>query len=586
MVATERRSRAWRLRRSSAPGGRGLGRTAVVAATVAALVIGVGGSLAVVTAAPRPAAAAPTAATCSFATAGSAPFARTLCWFDLSGYNAAVAGSAAGQSMTVALPGGYAISFTLKVTGGAAAPNAFPTFSGAYLGNKAYTGVAGKPALYQTGSGTTTTASLSAISVVDANGNPVTGYSFVGADAEATDSGESITWTSDQPLSLISTIGNACVNGTMLTGLGTTTVKCSSNVSSTKTGTAILAAEHPSILSQTMVGAGKQAVAFGVLVSTVQLTKTVASRINPTDAFAVNVSSSTGSVLGSANTGTTGTATTGQLTVLTGAGGEDYTLAESATSGLLSDYRQAWSCTRNGVIDPSLPSGAAGPSATVTLGIGDFVNCIITNAALPASFSLLKQAGTPTDVNRDGITDGGDTIAYTFIVTNTGALTMGNIAVTDTKVGLVKCPQPTLAPGNSETCTANSLYTVTAADDTAGAVVNTATATGTDTQGTAGAPSDPSTAVVPTLVVPAGATATAASATGSVATSASTTTLAPNGLGQIATDLGRWTRNSELGAWALVAGMGLAVGGAALLKVRRRRRPAGAAGEKESHRAS
>ena len=134
--------------------------------------------------------------------------------------------------------------------------------------------------------------------MVDAKGNPVTGYSFVGADAEATDTGESITWTSDQPLSLISTIGNACINGTVLTGVGTTTVKCSSTVSSTKTGTAILAAEHPLVLSQNMVGAGKQAVAFGVLVSTVQLTKTVASRINPTDAFAVSVSSSTGSVLG------------------------------------------------------------------------------------------------------------------------------------------------------------------------------------------------------------------------------------------------------------------------------------------------
>ena len=63
-------------------------------------------------------------------------------------------------------------------------------------------------------------------------------------------------------------------------------------------------------------------------------------------------------------------------------------------------------------------------------------------------------------------------------MTNTGALTMSNIAVTDPKAGPVTCPQPTLAPADSETCTADSLYTVTAADVTAGAVVNTATASG------------------------------------------------------------------------------------------------------------
>jgi uncharacterized repeat protein (TIGR01451 family) len=484
--------------RMAASAGRHSGRVFVAATTVAALILGLAGTLAVVTAAPAPATAAPTAASCSFANAGSGTFARTLCWFDLSGYNAAAAGSAAGQSMTVGLPGGYTISFTLKVTGGAAAPFAFPTFSGAYLGNKAYTGVAGKPALYQTGSGTTTTAALSAISVVDSKGNPVTGYSFVGADAEATDAGESITWTSDQPLSLISAVGNACNSGAGLTGAGTTTVKCSSTVSSTKTGTAILAAEHPSTLSQTMVGAGKQAVAFGVLVSTVQLTKSVTSRINPTDAFGVSVSSSTGSVLGSANTGTTSTATTGQLTVLTGAAGEDYTLADSATSGLLSDYTQSWSCTRNGAADPALPSGAAGPSATVTLAIGDFVSCTITNKALPVSLSLLKQAGAPNDVNQDGITDAGDTISYTFVVTNTGALPVSNITVTDSKVGAVTCPNPTLAPGDSETCTAVNPYTVTAADVTAGAVNNTATASGVPPGGTSPVKSPPSSTSTPT----------------------------------------------------------------------------------------
>ena len=333
--------------------------------------------------------------------------------------------------------------------------------------------------------------------MVDAQGNPVTGYSFVGADAESTDASESITWTSDQVLNLISNIGNACNSGALLTGVGTTTVKCSAAVSSTEAGTAMLAA-NPSTFTQVMVGQGLQAVAFGVLVSTVQLDKTVASRINPSDAFALSVSSSTGSVVGSANTGTANTATTGQLTVLSGASGENYCLSEAATSRLLSNSNSSWSCTRNGATDPSLPSGATGASASVTLSIGDFVNCTITNTAKAASLSLLKRAAAPVDVTHDGITDAGDTIAYTFVVTNTGALTMSNIAVTDPKLGPVTCPRPTLLPGDSETCTGASVYTVTAADVSAGSVVNTATASGSPPGASTPVRSAPSSVSTPT----------------------------------------------------------------------------------------
>ena len=119
---------------------------------------------------PVTASAAPvTSASCSFATPGTGTYASTLCWFDLSNYNATTAAVAPGQSMSVALPGGYSISFNLSVTGGPVHAVAFPTFSGAYLGNSGhYTGVAGKPALYQTTSGHTTTASLSGIRVVNA----------------------------------------------------------------------------------------------------------------------------------------------------------------------------------------------------------------------------------------------------------------------------------------------------------------------------------------------------------------------------------------------------------------------------------
>ena len=48
-----------------------------------------------------------------------------------------------------------------------------------------------------------------------------------------------------------------------LTGLGTTTVKCSANVSRDKTGTPMIEAETPSSLTMTLVGQGLQAVFLG-----------------------------------------------------------------------------------------------------------------------------------------------------------------------------------------------------------------------------------------------------------------------------------------------------------------------------------
>lgn len=101
-----------------------------------------------------------------------------------------------------------------------------------------------------------------------------------------------------------------------------------------------------------------------------------------------------------------------------------------------------------------------------------------TTAAVIARLALLKHAGTPVDVNRNGITDAGDTIRFTFDVTNTGDIAMSGLVVNDPKVGAVTCPATPLAAGAVTTCTA-PVYTITAADATLGSVDNTATATGT-----------------------------------------------------------------------------------------------------------
>ena len=66
------------------------------------------------------------------------------------------------------------------------------------------------------------------------------------------------------------------------------------------------------------------------------------------------------------------------------------------------------------------------------------------------SITLDKSAGAPTG------NTAGSTIAYSFLVTNTGNVTLTAVASTDAKVGTVTCPVTTLAPAASTTCTGDA----------------------------------------------------------------------------------------------------------------------------------
>ena len=262
---------------------------------------------------------------CNFATPGTGTYVKTLCFVDFSGLNVAQAGSSTpspacpsgGQSfaspiagtpdtMTFCLlinPDGSTMfanntSSCLTATG-PICPATIPTYfapptSEAFLGNNGfYMGIAGRPALYQSTSGQTTTLYFTNIKVTDSNGNAATSWNLVTGDAESTDSSESITWStcssipvspatcsSSVNLSLLpdspaSAIGNACAYspaptgtqypGTWLTGIGTNTVECAASVSSDKTGTVMVYAPTPTTLTVTMVGQGLQAMFLGLL---------------------------------------------------------------------------------------------------------------------------------------------------------------------------------------------------------------------------------------------------------------------------------------------------------------------------------
>ncbi len=144
-----------------------------------------------------------------------------------------------------------------------------------------------------------------------------------------------------------------------------------------------------------------------------------------------------------------------------------------------------------------------GPDNVTTTGLNapGEANVVFESPAL----YLQKNAGDPVDVNENGVTDAGDTIQYTFDVTNSGDVDITELAITDAKLGAVTCPVTTLAPGASTMCAADEVYTVTSAEAEAGEVLNTATSSGTSPAGGT-VTSDPSSTNTPAEVAVPGIT--------------------------------------------------------------------------------
>jgi hypothetical protein len=87
-----------------------------------------------------------------------------------------------------------------------------------------------------------------------------------------------------------------------------------------------------------------------------------------------------------------------------------------------------------------------------------------------AAIHLVKSASPET------YAAAGETIGYTYTVTNTGNVTLHGIALHDSRLGAVTCPYTALAPGDSMTCT--GAHSVTQAEVDAGHIINTADVTG------------------------------------------------------------------------------------------------------------
>jgi len=224
---------------------------------------------------------------CGFASPGTGTFASSLCLVDFAGLsdNDMIAARQGCLQMAVPLPSNATMYFCLGITGGSVAPYSLPTWTQAFLGNTIsgqpfYTGIPGKPALYQNGTGNiggTTTVTMSNISVVGPSGVPATGWEIVGVDAESSDDGESITFSSDQNLFLIpnspgNPVGNAYNSGagitpqSVLTGTGSASIVFNGHSTAVqKNGTGMVEATMPTTFTTTMVGTGLEGMAFGLV---------------------------------------------------------------------------------------------------------------------------------------------------------------------------------------------------------------------------------------------------------------------------------------------------------------------------------
>ena len=143
------------------------------------------------------------------------------------------------------------------------------------------------------------------------------------------------------------------------------------------------------------------------------------------------------------------------------------------------------------------PGEAITCSATYTVRVSDVTAKLVTNIATATADGITSQADSVTvplqmpaitivkSASPTTLTAAGQTINYSFVITNAGNVTLTAVGVTDRMVGLsaISCPRTSLAPTVSTTCTAT--YTVTVADMNNGSIANTAKATGTPPSGPA-----------------------------------------------------------------------------------------------------
>lgn len=212
------------------------------------------------------------------------------------------------------------------------------------------------------------------------------------------------------------------------------------------------------------------------------------------------------------------------------------------------------------------------------LDAGQYVNTASATGTTPASTVLIT---TPSVMTTPAITSGaltitktakvptydavGDAVPFDIAVTNTGTVTLSNVAVSDPTAALsAGCSAAALAPQESIACTAT--HTATQADLTAGSYTNTASATGKSPSGTAVPVAQASATVNATLTGGITLSETVTPATYSDSGQTLTFTIAARNTGNVPlTGLELTSANATLGSCAPVAAGGTLQPGASTI---------------------
>ena len=149
------------------------------------------------------------------------------------------------------------------------------------------------------------------------------------------------------------------------------------------------------------------------------------------------------------------------------------TLAPGASTTCTGTHTITQAEVNAGTVNNSATASGTPPTGPAITSPPDTTTTPITAAP---SLTIDKTAGTPSG------NTAGSTIGYSFLVSNTGNVTLTGIAINDALLDAAAvCPVTTLAPGASTTCTGT--HTITQAEVNAGTVNNSATASGTPPTG-------------------------------------------------------------------------------------------------------
>ena len=343
------------------------------------------------------------AANCSVATGqgttGPANW-QTYCWIDFSAYNDTTARSTGGQNFSLTLQDGTIVSFNMKVTTAAALTAiTAPSWSGAAVGNSAFTGITGSPVLYQTGAGSSTVTISNIVLTPPSGATAVTSYMFVAADGESTNGGETLSFQTNGSnwiqLDQAGPISGAVYPST--SGIGTNTFT-ETGIDGT-VGAYIVGSSTPTTITSTFVGSGLQGVMFAVRFASIKLNMQITgARAATADQFNFTIAAtSSGTALSSGlSTGTgLGPFTSASLS---SSSAIPLTLTETMAAGstnTLSHYRTLLTCT-NAASGSStvMPTAVATSSYSFgTMQFGDNVSCTYTTTPYP-HLTLKKALGT------------------------------------------------------------------------------------------------------------------------------------------------------------------------------------------------